>query len=331
MPSRYLALKEQGLLLSTCEVETELLDLNQQYPGILNYTASDLAFAESKLKNLCRMELHYRDHYRQCVTLLDRLELEVAQLEEELKENVGQEKVMFAKTLEQASFVEETRKKKKNNFQEIQRFVNDKNPGVPILMYQMPIQNFNDSVSLFLKHVDTFVTKHFGACESSGSDKVHGRIDDLKCKWSQVEEQYLSTKLDVVGRANIVEKFLNLPIEAKSETKLELQVKELRARNSTMDAEFDALLFENQNLMKKAIQSECDLMLHKRFEAKKIRALQRNKLLCFIQAVVSNVLTDAELLWIFMKVDLEKLNDHMKAIQGVVAGEFDPQSDHVRM
>lgn len=327
-------MKEQELILTPCEVEDALLDLNQQYPGILTYTQTDMTFATNKLKNLCRLELFYRDHYRQCVTLLDRLESEVEQLDEELGDLVEKEKKMFTTVIDQAIYLEETRERRKSNFAEMQRYVNEKNPCVPIFMYQMPLQNFNDSVSLFLKHVDIFVTKNFGPTENSNcvagtTDRIQIRIDDLKCKWAQVEDQYLATKLDVVGRANIVEKFLKRSVDTVSEVKLELQVQELRCRNSTMDAEFDALLFENQTLLKKAIQTECDLMLFKRYEAKRSRALYQNELLQFIQGVVSNVLSEAELIWILMKIDLEKLNEHMKSIQGVVAGDLEGNADHV--
>lgn len=322
-------MREQDLILSGCEVEDALLDLNQQYPGILNYTATDQTYATNKLKNLCRLELFYRDHYRQCVTLIDRLEMEVSQLELELQDKVAEERRMLQVVTDQAVYLEETKERKKCSFAEMQRFVNDKNPCVPVFMHQMPLQNFNDSVSLFLKHVDIFVTKNFGAAEHTKSDVVQARIDDLKGKWAAVEDQYLETKLDVVGRANIVEKFLKRPIDTMYEPKLAAHVQELCCRNSTMDAEFDALLFENQTLLKKAIQSECDLMLFKRHEAKRSRALQQYELLSYIRGVVSNVLSEEELIWVMMKIDLEKLNTHMKSIQGVVAGDYESTSDHV--
>lgn len=313
-----------------------MLDLNQQYPGILTYTATDLDYATNKLKNLCRLELFYRDHYRQCVTLLDRLEEEVTQLEDELVVSKEKEKRVLTKAMDQAIFLEETKERKKCTFAEMQRFINDKNPCVPIFTHQMPLQNFNDSTSLFLKHVDIFVTKNLGtaasdtssSCNIGGGDRIQARIDDLKCKWAQVEDQYLGTKLDVVGRANIVERFLKKPVDSMSEAKLEMHVQELRCRNATMDAEFDALLFENQTLLKKAIQSECDLMLHKRYEAKRARAMQQSELLEFIREIVSNVVSEVELLWVLMKIDLEKLNEHMKTIQGVVAGDYENIADH---
>lgn len=287
------------------------------------------------MKNLCRLELFYREHFRQCVTLFDRLEEEVKQLEDDLVEQKERERRTFQRCMEQAIFLEETRQRKKCSYDEMQRFVNEKNPSVPIFQHQMPLQNFNDTASLFLKHVDIFVTKNFGAGADAtsagcGNDRVLGRIEDLKCKWAQVEDQYLSTKLDVVGRANIVEKFLKKPLDSMSEARLEVLLQELRCRNSTMDAEFDALLFENQTLLRKAIQAECDLMLHKRFEAKRARAVQQHELLEFLQGVVGNVLSETELIWIFMKIDLEKLNEHMKTIQGVVAGEYETVADHVR-
>lgn len=336
--SELLGLREGGLLLSSCEVEEQLLDLNQQFPGILVYTKVDLEFTENKLKNLCRLELFYRDHYRQSVTLLDRLEEEVNLLQEELAEKEMKERRTLQTCMEQAIYLEERRERRKTSFQEMQRFVNEKTPTVPIFMYQMPLQNFNDTISLFLKHVDIFVTKNFSSGEdspsvnssSSSADRIQTRIDDLKFKWAQVEDQYLSTKLDVVGRANIVEKFLKKTVDAMAEPRLEQHVKELRCRNATMDAEFDALLFENQTLLKKAIQSECDLMLHKRFESKKARAMQQHDLLTFIQRVVGNVLTQTELIWVLMKIDQEKLTEHMKAIQSIVAGDFETVSDHVR-
>lgn len=305
--------------------------MNQQYPGILNYTDTDVRYAKNKLKNLCRLEIHYRDHYRQCVTLLDRLEMEVSQLEAELEETVEEEKKMWQTVMDQAIYLNETRERKKCIFSEMQRYVNEKVPTVPMFMAHMPLQNFNDLVSLFLKHVDIFVTKNFTAEEKSkcGGDRINAQIEDLKCKWATVEDEYLSTKLDVVGRANIVEKFLKKPVEAMSEMKLDQLIHELHCRNATMDAEFDALLFENQTLLKKAIQAECDLMMFKRHEAKKARAVQQHELLQYIRSVVSNVLSETELVWVMMKIDVEKLGEHMKSIQAVVGGDYENQCDHV--
>lgn len=326
-----MAMREQDILLNACQVEDALLDLNQQFPGILSYSMVDVTYATNKLKNLCRLELYYRDHYRQCVALLDRLEMEVNQLEDELLGKTEAERRIAQTVMDQAVYLEETKERKKCHFAELQRFINDKSPCMPVFMHQMPLQNFNDSVSLFLKHVDIYVTKNFGAEEKAkcGGDRLQVRIEDLKGKWASVEDQYLATKLDVVGRANIVEKFLKRPVEAMSEPRLEAYVQELRCRNSTMDAEFEALLFENQTLLKKAIQSEGDLMLFKRYEAKRMRAMQQNELLHFIQGVVANVLTEAELIWVMMKIDLEKLGEHMKSIQNVVAGEYENVADHV--
>ena len=322
------------MLLTACQVEDALLDLNQQYPGILTYTETDVRYSSNKLKNLCRIDLYYRDHYRQCVTLLDRLEEEVNQLEDELEIEVQKEKQMLTTVLEQAIFLEETKERRRNDFAEMQAYVNDRNTCLPIFMYQMPLQNFNDTIALFLKHVDIFVTKNFGGASEEnnkcGGELTEARIEDLKCKWARMEDEYLTTKLDVVGRANIVEKFLKRPVESMTCAMLESYLQELRCKNAQMDAEFDALLFENQTLLKKAIQAECDLMLFRRYEARRSRALRQFELQQYIQGVVSNVLSEEELIWILMKIDMEKLNEHMKAIQGVVAGEFETVADHVR-
>lgn len=105
---------------------------------------------------------------------------------------------------------------------------------------------------------------------------------------------------------------------------------ELRNKNAMLQAKYNALETENNILMRTTIQQECDLLLVSRFKAKQMKAVKRLKLLQFIRERVLNAMNNSEMLWILMKIDLEKLSEHMKNAQKYVAGDYTLKKAYVR-
>ncbi|XP_065092823.1 augmin complex subunit dgt3 [Ochlerotatus camptorhynchus] len=312
----YADLENNGLVLSEKEVLSELEILSKDYEHILDYTNTDVEAYEEQLEQLVTIEEEYEKLICEAKNTEKVLSKELADLDLQLIDAMFNQGKVAAECVEKAKFVEEIQSNTQQQiFDMHQCYVQAQNP--PLFVYQMPIEQFNMKCDQFLKYLEMYIRKHFSVrnLDDSEHEPDHNhrdiivQLESIKSRLDLQETKLTDASKEYHGLKRMMERFQDLSWQPMKIEAMRKVCAELKGTNEQDTLRIDVLKQELEMYIRQMNEHRIEHILYENSKLKLNRAISRLEYIKKLAGIVSSALINAELLWILMQLDLEKMKN----------------------
>ncbi|XP_052896011.1 augmin complex subunit dgt3 [Anopheles moucheti] len=312
----YQELVRNGTVLGDEILEEHLNALNQEYVSILDYTDCDVETLEQQLEQLVEVEEKYEKLFSGAKKTNIAVTKELSELERNDREQEYVLDKVASNSMDMARQLEENQQATQQQISDLHHcYYQRQNP--PIFIYQMPIEQFDAKGDQFLKFVEMCVKKHFTVkrLDSSKStddvdnQQVIDELEGIKMRLDAEELKLLEAKREYAGVMKLVERLQNHSWVPMKVSALKKQCLELKNVNDHDLLRMDLLKHELDTFIRQVNELKIESVLYENNRAKLDRAVNRLEYIQPLCESISCELMNAELLWILMQLDLEKIRD----------------------
>uniref|UniRef100_A0A182P370 HAUS augmin-like complex subunit 3 N-terminal domain-containing protein n=1 Tax=Anopheles epiroticus TaxID=199890 RepID=A0A182P370_9DIPT len=312
----YQELTRNGTVLSETALDDQLQSLNQEYEGILEYTDRDVEAMEQQLEQLVEVEEKYERLLNGVRKTDVALTMELSELELSVLEQEYVLEKITTNDMEMARELEESQQATQQQIAELHHcYYQRQNP--PLFIYQMPIEHFDAKCDQFLKYLELYVKKHFTvkqldsskSIEELDNQQVIDELEGIKMRLDEEELKLLEAKREHAGVMKLVERLQDHSWLVMKVSALKKQCLELKSANEQDLLRIDLLKHELDTLIRQVNELKIESVLYENNRAKLDRAVVRLGYIQRLDENISRELMNAELLWILMQLDLEKIRD----------------------
>ncbi|XP_055638414.1 augmin complex subunit dgt3 isoform X2 [Toxorhynchites rutilus septentrionalis] len=312
----YADLESNGLVLSDETLQAELEIINKRYPGILEYKDADIEDYEGQLQQLVAIEEQYGKLISDAKKTEIALTREISDVETKIMNAEINHDRAVADCKEKANFLQQIQTHTQQQiFDMHQCYVQTQNP--PLFIHQMPIEQFNMKCDQFLKYLEMYIRKHFPVRDLNDSDQepdqdhrdVIIKLESIKARLDLSEMQLIGTRKEYHGLQKMLERFQDPSWQPMKIAAMKKVCAELKASNEQDRLLIDVLNQELEMYIRQLNEQRIEFILYKNSQIKLDRAVHRLEFIRKLAAIISSTLMNAEMLWILMQLDLEKINN----------------------
>ncbi|XP_049279592.1 augmin complex subunit dgt3 [Anopheles funestus] len=312
----YQEVVRNGAVLQDEVLDEQLKELNQEYAGILDYADCDVEALEQQLEQLVEAEENYEKLLNGAKKTNITLTKELTELERNVREQEYVLDKVTSNNMDMARQLEESQQATQQQLSDLHHcFYQPQNP--PLFIHQMPIEQFDAKCDQFLKYLELYVKKHFTVKRldsSKSTDDVDNQqmieeLESIKMRLDVEELKLLDAKREYAGVMQLVERLQDhcwLPMKVSA---LKKQCFELKSANDQDLLRMDLLNHELDTLIRQMNELKIESVLYENNRVKLDRAVSRLEYIQRLDGSISRELMNAELLWILMQLDLEKIRD----------------------
>uniref|UniRef100_A0A182YMA3 HAUS-augmin3 domain-containing protein n=1 Tax=Anopheles stephensi TaxID=30069 RepID=A0A182YMA3_ANOST len=314
--SRLSRTRSSGTVLSDAILEEQLQELNQEYVNILDYDDRDVEALEQQLEQLVEVE----EKYEKLLNGAKKTDIALTKELSELDRNIRDQDYLLEKVasngIEMARQLEESQQATQQQISDLHHcYYQRQNP--PIFIYQMPIEQFDAKCDQFLKYLEMYVKKHFTvkrldaskSTDDVDNQQVIDELEGIKMRLDAEELKLLEAKREYAGVMKLVERLQDHSWMPMKVSALKKQCLELKNANEQDLLRMDLLKHELDMLIRHVNELKIESVLYENNRAKLDRAVSRLEYIQRLDESISRELMNAELLWILMQLDLEKIRD----------------------
>ncbi|XP_050079012.1 augmin complex subunit dgt3 [Anopheles maculipalpis] len=312
----YQELTRNGTVLDDAILEEQLQELNQEYVNILDYTDRDVEALEQQLEQLVEVEERYEKLLNGAKKTEITLTKELSELERSIREQEYFLDKVASNSMDMARQLEESQQATQQQISDLHHcYYQRQNP--PIFIYQMPIEQFDSKCDQFLKYLEMYVKKHFTvkrldstkSTDDLDNQQVIDELEGIKMRLDAEELKLLEAKREYAGVMKLVERLQDHSWMPMKVSALKKQCLELKNANEQDLLRMDLLKHELDMLIRQVNELKIESVLYENNRAKLDRAVSRLEYIQRLDESISRELMNAELLWILMQLDLEKIRD----------------------
>ncbi|EAT33257.1 AAEL014483-PA [Aedes aegypti] len=312
----YSDLERNDLVLSEEEVQVELELLCKDFPNILEYNDDDVEIYEEQLEELVAIEEQYEKLLADAKQTEKGLTKELSELDMQLMDAEFNQGKMATECMEKARFVEEIQSNSQQQiFDMHQCYVQAQNP--PLFVYQMPIEQFNMKCDQFLKYLEMYIRKHFSVRNLDDSEHepdqsqrdIIIQLESIKSRLDVEEGKLTDASKEFQGLKRMMERFQDLSWQPMKIEVMRRHCSELKSVNEQDTLRIDVLKQELEMYIRQMNEHRIEYILYENSKLKLDRAISRLEYIKKLAEIVSSALMNAEMLWILMQLDLEKMKN----------------------
>uniref|UniRef100_A0A182Q5I3 HAUS augmin-like complex subunit 3 N-terminal domain-containing protein n=1 Tax=Anopheles farauti TaxID=69004 RepID=A0A182Q5I3_9DIPT len=318
LSKNYQELVHSGTVLDDDTLDKELQNLNKEYVDIHNYTDRDVEVLEQQLEQLVDIE----ENYEKLLNGAKKTDLILTKEVSEWERRVRDQEYILEKVTgscrEMASQLEESQQTTQQQIMDLHHcYYQRVGQNPPLFIYQMSIEQFDARCDQFLKYLEMYVKKHFTVkrLDSSKStddvdnQQVIDELEGIKVRLDAEELKLLEARREYAGVMKIVDRLQDhkwLPMKVSA---LKKQSVEMKNANEQDLLRMDLLKHELDMLIRQVNELKIESVLYENNKIKLDRAVSRLEYIQRLDKSISRELMNAELLWILMQLDLEKIRD----------------------
>ncbi|XP_055598422.1 augmin complex subunit dgt3 [Uranotaenia lowii] len=314
----YSDLEKTEQVLSDREVSVELEILKQDYPDILSFSDYDAQEYEDQLEQLVAIEEQYERLVSEAKRTDAALTRELSELDiKGIDANFNLGKVT-TECGEKVDFLEQIQANTQLQISEMhQCYVQSQNP--PLFVYQMPIEQFNMKCDQFLKYLEMYVRKHFSLRrsldDSDSGDQLQDRrdaivqLESIKARLDIGEIRLTEARKEYYGLKRLMARFQDLSWQPMKIPAMKKLCAELSGINEQDLLRIDVLKQELEMYIRQSNEQRIECILYENSKMKLDRAVGRLEYIKKLASIISDTLMNAEMLWILMQLDLEKIKN----------------------
>ncbi|XP_052867876.1 augmin complex subunit dgt3 [Anopheles cruzii] len=312
----YDEVRRSGTVYSEKDADAQLMELNKDYANILDYTDRDVEVLEQELEQLVEIEEQYEQLLEGAKETDMSLTKELCELERKQMEAQYMTEKSHSGCLDLANQLEDLYERTQQQFTDLHDcYLRRQNP--PLFVYQMPIEQFDTKCDQFLKYLEMYVKKHFTVKRLDGSklseehDNFHviSELESIKMRLDAEEFKLLEAKREYAGVKHLVHRLQDPNWVSMKVPVLKKKCVELRNANEQDILRVELLKNELEMLIKHMNELKIESVLFETNRVKLERAISRLEYIERLDASISKELMNAELLWILMQLDLERMRE----------------------
>ncbi|XP_053695886.1 augmin complex subunit dgt3 [Sabethes cyaneus] len=314
----YTELENDGLVLSDVEVLEELRILERDYPNIIANKESDVQAYEEQLEQLVSIEEQYERLVANAKKTEASLTRELSDLEMNIIDAEFNQGRVLAECTEKADFLHDIQSSTQQQIFEMhQCYVQNQNP--PLFIYQMPIEQFNIKCDQFLKYLEMYIRRHFSVKKLNDSDHEPDhhqehfdsivQLESTKARLNMGELKLLDARKEYHGLKKMTERIHDLCWQPMKISAMRKICTELTCANEQDRLRIDVMKQEVDMYVRQLNEQRIEGILYENTKLKLDRAVSRLEYIKKLAGIISCALINAEMLWVFMQLDLERIKN----------------------
>ncbi|TMW39746.1 hypothetical protein DOY81_015174, partial [Sarcophaga bullata] len=183
----------------------------------------------------------------------------------------------------------------------------------PLFVHQLPLDQYFLKCDSFTQYFSLYMKENFKILEHTDLDNSltenRERADKLKKLQKSIEDfslAYVAEKAKCHATQSVIDSLTLTQIHVLSLNDMERETHEMSVVNTHQCIAKETLLLDLKNQIKVQSQHKMELVLYENTKQKLERALRRHENDKRLTKIVSDALSNAELIWIIIQMDLEK-------------------------
>uniref|UniRef100_A0A1B0BZF0 HAUS augmin-like complex subunit 3 N-terminal domain-containing protein n=1 Tax=Glossina palpalis gambiensis TaxID=67801 RepID=A0A1B0BZF0_9MUSC len=338
-------LEQEELLRKNQYVETNekcaecLQKFVSKYPGLLIDTEDDIISLRKSIDTMEKFLHGYDELINDMRDTKQSLNADYSKLEEQFNLLVNKERNTLSICQSKVKRLEELHSENfKKNAEVAKMFATVQSP--PLFMHQLSLDQYFSKSDSFMRHFSLYLKQNFKFQESEFDNSLTDlqedaeKLNSLKklytCNVGTLIEYYLNTfrieqyEMDYFvekargrGTQGVVDGLDLTKIHVVSLSDMERETHELAIANAHQEIVQKTLMVDLENLVRQQAQHIIEMNLYENTKEKLGRAQKRHQNNSILSQVISNVLSNAELIWIGIQLDLEKKHNRFDNSEGL--------------
>ncbi|XP_011181567.2 augmin complex subunit dgt3 [Zeugodacus cucurbitae] len=309
----YDELKQRGELLEPTERTAKLKELEIANPGLLQYTEEQITLMSDELRLLEHTEDCYATLVEDMRGTKNKINSQLGDLENEISILTNKENDILNECQNNCRQLEEMQLENYKLCNEATRcFTKVQSP--PLFIHQLPIDQYLLKCDTFMQYFTLYMKENFKIqdysemdCTTADHSEFSDKLQSLAKSMEYYTLKYIKEKAKAKATQSLID-FLDLSqIHVISLADMEHETRELEMMNEHhLKIAYDTLLNDLTLQIRQHTQQRMELILYENTKLKLERALKRQETDKRLTKIISDALSNAELVWIAIQLDLER-------------------------
>lgn len=306
-------MQRRGEWLSVSDRELKLLQIEAESPGLLNYKQQDVDALTMSIEAIEDASRDYATLLEDMMTTKHSITKHLGEVECATAELQLREKDLIAECQSKAKQLEELQQENCRLSAEAKKaFTAPQLP--PLFMHQLPLEQYFHKCDSFMQYFTLYVKENFkiqdydefqSAEEDLGREKA--KLEDLERGIQFYALSYIRTKAKVKATQCLIDQLDLGKIHCLSLTDMAREMHDLQLLNDyQLSNTHDTLLNDLTIHIQQHTQRRIELVLYENTKLKLERAVRRHESDKKLTKIISDALSNAELLWIAIQLDCDK-------------------------
>ncbi|XP_054738284.1 augmin complex subunit dgt3 [Anastrepha obliqua] len=306
-------LKERGELLEASERVEKLKELENDNPGLLQYTEDQIISMTNELRLLEHTEDCYATLVEDMRCTKNKINSELGDLENEISILANRDIELLTECQRKTRQLEEMqRENTKLSNEATHCFTKFQSP--PLFIHQLPIDQYLLKCDTFMQYFTLYMKENFKIQDYNEFDNTaidHSEFSDKLQSLAKSMEYYTIEYIKEKAKAKATQSLIDLldlsQIHIISLADMEHETLELEMMNEhLLKITYETLLNDLTLHVQQHTQQRMELILYENTKLKLERALKRHETDKRLTKIISDALSNAELVWIAIQLDLER-------------------------
>ncbi|XP_058976577.1 augmin complex subunit dgt3-like [Musca domestica] len=298
--------------LGAVERKPRLDDLEKEYMGLFSHTKDEV---DNLQQDYDIMEMAFNDYNTMVEDMRETkhlLNCEFSRLEERFNTLKNKEKDLLSQCQAKAKQLEDMEMENHKKCEEVLKTFS-KMQSPPLFMHQLPLdqyflkcESFTQYFSLYIK--ENFKIQEFIELETSLTENQETieKLGKLKKGIEQYTLAYVMEKAKSHALRCAIDALNLTQIHVISLSDMEKETHELAQAKSRLEIAHQTLMVDLQHQVQQKAQQTVELILYENTKQKLERALKRHENDRNLRKIISEALSNAELIWMTIQMDMEK-------------------------
>nr|XP_014096129.1 augmin complex subunit dgt3 [Bactrocera oleae] len=306
-------LKQRGELLESTERAAKLKELEIVNPGLLQYTEEQVTAMSEDLNLLEHTEDCYVSLVEEMRGTKNKINAQLGDLENEISILTSKENDMLNECQNYARRLEEMQLENYKLSNEATRcFTKIQSP--PLFIHQLPIDQYLLKCDTFMQYFTLYMKENFKIQDYNEMDSTsseHSEFSDKLQSLAKSMEYYTLEYIKEKAKSKATQSLIDLldisQIHVINLADMEHETRELEMMNEHhLKIAYETLLNDLTLHVQQHTQQRMELILYENTKLKLERALKRQETDKRLTKIISDALSNAELVWIAIQLDLER-------------------------
>ncbi|KAH8280387.1 hypothetical protein KR018_005239, partial [Drosophila ironensis] len=317
-------LHRPGEWLSGPERQLRLLQIDSENPGLLKNTAQDVAALTAQIAATEEAVRDYSILLEEMHNAKQSIGNNLTELECAACELLGRERELLAENQAKARQLEELQQENCRLSGEARKaFTAPQMP--PVFMHQLPLEQYFLKCDSFMQYFTLYMKENFKIQEydefqSAESDLLHEKhkLEHLQQGFQHYALAYIRQKAKAHGTQALIDQLDLRHIHCLRLADMEREMHDLQLLNDhQLNNIHDTLLNDLTIQVQQHTQRRIELVLYENTRLKLERAMRRHESDKQLTTIISDALSNAELLWIAIQLDCDKKRNSLDASEGL--------------
>ncbi|XP_020802309.1 augmin complex subunit dgt3 [Drosophila serrata] len=310
-------MQQRGEWLDASGREQRLLQIESESPGLLNYSQQDVDALTSEIEAVEEASREYATLLEDMLNNEHSINNYLSELECATSEFQTMEKELIFECQSQAKQLEELQRENCRLSSEAKKaFTSQQMP--PVFMHQLPLEQYFNKCDSFMQFFtlyvkDNFKIQDYDEFQSAEADLLQekSKLENLQHGIQYYALSYIKKRAKAKATQALIDQLDLKQIHCLSLADMGRELHDLQLHNENQLSIHDTLFSDITNHIQQHTQRRIELVLFENTKLKLERALQRHESDKKLTKIISDALSNAELLWIAIQLDCDKTRNCM--------------------